>query len=339
MTQRKTQRIASHAVLIVIVIACSTSGPPQAHDDTTARGPSELVVQVLDVGQGDAVFIENGGSRVLIDGGPDPATLGRHLDRLGLNGDTIDVVVVTHAHVDHYNGLRELFRSDRHIAVRFFFENKDLSPNTTLATLRDSVIARADRGSLVYRDTDDPCGTGAPLCTITMRGGATLHVLRPLAEPASANDRSTPVKLVGPDSASFVMWLAGDAEREAIAAFDSLGYDEHPGMSAEVMKGDHHGSCNGATPRYLDLVHPRWVVFSLGVSNTYGHVHQQTLDLLRARGLSWYRTDQNGTVTIRTAGTQGSGFTITPDHGAPNAIGPSDRFSEQAVCAAGGGTG
>src|SRR3982750_2774485 len=85
---------------------------------------SKLVVRVLDVGQGDATLIENGGSRVLIDGGPDEGRMGALLDSLHLNDSTIDVVILTHAHADHLIGLRALFESTRHIKVRFFFENK-----------------------------------------------------------------------------------------------------------------------------------------------------------------------------------------------------------------------
>jgi len=167
----------------------------------------ELVVRVLDVGQGDATYITNGSSRVFIDGGPDTATLGRYLDSLGLDNSTIDVVIVSHAHLDHYSGLRELFRTSRNIKVRYFFENKDPSTAVTLSVLRDSILSRMDRDSLVYRDTDDPCSNGVRICTITMNGGARLHIMAPHPTASTQNDRSTPVKLVGPDSASFTMWF------------------------------------------------------------------------------------------------------------------------------------
>src|SRR3954468_3835752 len=167
----------------------------------TDTGGRELIVRVLDVGQGDATYIRNGSSRIIIDGGPDPATFGRYLDSLSLNNTTIDVVILSHQHLDHYSGLRELFRTSRHIRVRYFFENKDPAPAVTLAELRDSVLSRMDHDSLVYRDTDDPCSDGRPICTITMTGGAKLHILAPMPNGSGANNRSTVVKLVGPDSA------------------------------------------------------------------------------------------------------------------------------------------
>jgi competence protein ComEC len=290
---------------------------------------STLVVRLLDVGQGDAILIENGGSRVLIDGGPDPVRFGRTLERLGLEGSTIDAVIITHQHYDHYAGLRELFRSRRRIGVRYVFENKDPYPNVSLAELRDSIGSRARRGDLDYRDTDDPCGTGAPSCTITMRGGARLHVLRPDPRGDGPNNRSAAVKVVAVDSGAFTMWLAGDAEQQQIRWFDATDYDRTPGMRATVLKADHHGSCDGISRRYLDLVRPEIVALSLAGANDYGYVHSQTLDLLTSRRIPWYRTDQNGTITItaplRRATGAARGYSVAVERGGPNMRGPSDR--------------
>ena len=287
-----------------------------------------LVVRVLDVGQGDAIYIENGGSRALIDGGADPAVLGRHLDRLGLDGQTIDVVVVTHGHLDHYNGLRELFRSRRRIAVRYLFDSRDASPNRTLDDLRDSVAARVRRRQLDARDADDPCGDGRPACTVTLRGGARLQVWRPWpVDTATPNNRSVAVRLVSADS-TFTMWLAGDAEREAIAWMERSGYP----LRADVLKGDHHGSCDGVSASYLQRIAPSLVVMSLAAQNDYGYVHTQTTRLIEAAGARWLRTDQNGTVTITAPTADGRPWGVEVERGTWNAHGPSDRVSRDEKC-------
>src|ERR1700694_4135542 len=297
-------------------------------------GGRELIVRLLDIGQGDATYIRNGSSRVIIDGGPDPVRFGRYLDSLDLNNSTIDVVILSHQHLDHYSGLRELFRTSRRIHVRYFFENKDPAPAVTLAMLRDSILSRMDHDSLIYRDTDDPCSDGRRMCTITMTGGAKLHIIAPMPGGDKPNNRSTAVKLIGPDSASFSMWLAGDAEREEIAWFESAAYNENHGMQVNVLKADHHGSCNGVEPRYLSLLRPQWVVASLGARNDYGHMHIQAKGIYRQAGVPWYRTEQNGTITIRSPGTVGGGFTINPERQGTDLDGPSDRVSHQPDCAA-----
>lgn len=307
-----------------------------APGDTTPPPGSiqPLVVQVLDIGQGDATLIRNGTSIVVIDGGPSMGRFGALLDSLGLNGATIEAVVISHPHADRYNGLRELFRTSRNITVRHVYESVDASSNTTLADLRDSVEARVRRGETVLRDTDDPCGNGTSICTLSLAGGAKLHVLRPDPSGADPNNRSTPVKLVGPDSASFTMWFAGDAEHEAQDWFDAVGYDVSPGMRARVLKANHHGSCNGVQTRYLQLVAPEWVTFSVGATNSYGHVHTQTKDLFRSYATPWYRTDVNGTLTITSAGTPGSGYSISVQKGAASQDGAPDKASAAAECSA-----
>jgi competence protein ComEC len=306
--------------------------PPPVTRFAKDTGGRELIVRVLDVGQGDAIYIRNGASKVLIDGGPQEPVLGRYLDSLRLNNSTIDVVILTHQHLDHYSGLRELFKTKRHIHVRYFFENKDPAPAATLAHLRDSILSRVHRDGLIYRDTDDPCSDGRPICTITMSGGAKLHILAPKPDGEGANNRSVAVKLIGPDSASFTMWLAGDAEHDEISWFEQAGYAENPGMHVTVLKADHHGSCNGVTQHYLSLIQPQWVVASVGARNEYGHMHSQAKEIYRAAGTPWYRTDQNGTITIRSPGTENGGYTITPVKRGTDLSGPSDRISRQFAC-------
>jgi competence protein ComEC len=296
----------------------------------------ELVVRVLDVGQGDAILIQNGHSTVLVDGGPERRTLARWLDLLHVR-DTIDAVILTHAHGDHFEGLRELFATRRRLAIRYFWSNGDAAPNLGFSGLPDSVESRERSRRTIVRDTDDPCATGLPgVCTLPLDGGAKLHLMRPMPSSGTLdeNDRSLAIKLVGPDSASFTMWLAGDAEHDAIRWFaGEAGYASSPGMRADVLKANHHGSCDGVSDRYLDLVHPSLVVASLAAQNDYGHMHAQAKAAYARHGIPWYRTDQNGTITLRSPGTPGGGYSVTVERGAANAIGPSDRRSYQPDCA------
>jgi beta-lactamase superfamily II metal-dependent hydrolase len=115
--------------------------------------------------------------------------------------------------------------------------------------------------------------------------------MRPLAA-GSVNDRSVPVKLIGPDSASFTMWLSGDAERPAQAFFEAT-YASNPGLDVRVLKGNHHGSCNGVTPSWLQRTSPEWTTFGVSSDNAFGHVHEQTKAIQRAAGAAWLRADEN----------------------------------------------
>ncbi len=251
------------------------------------------------------------------------------LDSLELYGDTIDVVILTHQHSDHLAGLRALFETRRNIAVRFFFENQDVYTGTTLRLLRDSVIARQGRRETVYRDTDNPCANGRTICTITMNGGAKLHIMRPMPSASNVNNRSVAVKLVAPDSASFTMWLAGDAEREAIDWFLTK-YKTNPGMRVDILKADHHGSCNGVSDAFLMATQPALLVTSVGAANGYGHMHTQAKTIYRRHRVPWYRTDQNGAIEIRVPPEPGAGYIVTVQRGKKSMSGPSDKRSQSA---------
>jgi competence protein ComEC len=156
--------------------------------------------------------------------------------------------------------------------------------------------------------------------------------MRPDPAGLDPNDRSAPVKLVGPDSASFTMWFAGDAEHQEIGWFESARYDVTPGMRVDVLKADHHGSCNGVTGWYLRATRPRWVTVSVGADNSYGHMHVQAKDTYASYRIPWYRTDRNGTIVFRTPGTSGSGFTVDVARGSASMDGDADRLSSQQDC-------
>ena len=295
--------------------------------------PVALIVRVLDIGQGDANYIENGTTKIIIDGGPDTLRFGFLLDSLGLNNTTINAVILSHQHFDDHGGLRELFKTSRNITVNSFFENKDVYTNAALQQLRDSINARVGRGQLIYRDTDDPCANGSAICTILMAGGAKLHILKPNPAGSTPNNRSAVEKLVGPESASFTMWFAGDAEQEEIGWFlGAAGYATNPGMHVNVLKSDHHGSCNGVTNGYANTVNPDLETMSVGATNTFGHIHNQTKTLWSSRGKPWYRTDQNGTITFRTPGTVGGGYTFAVGKGVASMNGGTDATSSQTQC-------
>lgn len=304
------------------------AGTPGARNDGK-RGA--LVVRIIDAGQADAIFIENGDTRIILDAGQGLSRMADLISEFGMAGGTIDMMFMSHAHYDHHGGLREFFKTTHNINIPIFYENKDAQVSSTLQELRDTLNARAGRSELDYRDTDNACGNGAAICTFVLDGGAKLHVMKP-KPTGDPNDRSVPLKLVGPDSASFTMWLSGDAEHGALAYFDSVGYDVSPGMNVDVVKGNHHGSCNGVNSRFLDLTTPSWMTFGVSATNGYHHVHTQTKTLLSGRSIPWYRSDGNGRITFTTPGTPGGGYTVSVEKGTASMDGAADETSSQSAC-------
>jgi competence protein ComEC len=323
-------RYLSAFLLVITATACATTTEPEPGGGPPPPPVAPLVVSVLDVGQGDAIWIENGRTKVLIDGGQSMSRMADFISEKGLAGDTIDFMILTHAHADHHAGLREFFRTSHGITVRRFYENKDPATGVQLAELRDSVTARAGRGGLQYIDTDEPCGDARAICTHQLAGGAIMHILRPLPT-GGVNDRSVAVKLIGPDSASFTMWLSGDAEHAAMRFFEEQ-YALNPGLNVDVLKGNHHGSCNGVTARWLELTSPTWTTFGVSSTNGFGHVHDQAKALQTSANAPWLRSDENGRITFRTDGTPGSGFMVTSERQGVSLTGLGDRAAAAATC-------
>lgn len=311
------------------VYGAGDRGTPGARNSGKRGG---LTVHVIEAGNADAVYIENGSSRVMIDAGQGVGRMDDLIAEFGLKGGTLDLMLVSHAHFDHHGGMRAFFKEANDVTVRYVFENQDPTTSVTLIELRDSIAARVALGETVYRDTDNPCANGQPICTIFLDGGAKLHLMRPMPT-GDANERSFAAKLVGPDSASFTMWFSGDAEHHALDWFeDTANYDVHPGMNVNVLKGNHHGSCNGVTERFLQATSPDWVTFGVSATNGYGHVHEQTKSLLSSLSIPWYRTDRNGRVTFWTPGTPGGGYTVSVERGTASEDGDGDGVGSQNTC-------
>jgi competence protein ComEC len=92
--------------------------------------------------------------------------------------------------------------------------------------------------------------------------------------------------------------FTGDAEAEAEAVLRASGQDLH----AEVLKVGHHGSRFSTDTRWLERVHPALAVISCGRDNVFGHPAPETLARLRAAGVTTFRTDEDGAVTVRSDG-------------------------------------
>ena len=101
--------------------------------------------------------------------------------------------------------------------------------------------------------------------------------------------------LVGDAEAPEERWLLDRAAHDpAVAAM----------LRADVLKVGHHGSRTSSTPAFLAAVAPRLALVSVGAGNTYGHPSVDVVQRLRAGGAEVLRTDQLGSIVVRTAGTR-----------------------------------
>ncbi|HKY50209.1 MAG TPA: ComEC/Rec2 family competence protein, partial [Candidatus Limnocylindria bacterium] len=234
----------------------------------------EARVRALDVGQGDAYLVELGNATMLIDGGPDPARL---LAVLGASlppwHRRIDVVVLTHAHLDHGAGLIAVL--DRY-EVGMTLEPLGLNAGP-LAELWAAGIARANADRRIVR-----AGQRINLA------GAVVNVLAPEDDPRI----DTPSLVLRIERGPFSALFMGDATDDALA--DLL--LEPASLRARVYVPPHHGAATPHAIALAEAVRPEVALISVGAENRYGHPTPETLAALGR--VATFRTDRDGTVEV-----------------------------------------
>lgn len=257
------------AVAIVAAGALATSG---------AGRSDGLRVRALDVGQGDAFLIESAGRYALIDGGPEPARLLRELgEALPPWERRIDLLVLTHEHADHGNGL---------LAV---LERYDVGVVAEPVGMNDVPLVR----SWAERVERSGARRVALAAGASIRLGlVTLRVLSP------GRDRrvDVPSLVILAEAPQGTVLFMGDATDDAIA--DLL--LEPDALAARVYVPPHHGAESAHAVALVEAVRPEAALLSVGASNRYGHPTPETLAALAH--VPVYRTDRHGTVEIEIDG-------------------------------------
>lgn len=253
------------------------------------RAPAapSLEVHFFDVGQGDSALVRSpSGKSVLIDGGPPEAgeRLANRLKEL-LNAP-IDLVILTHPHLDHLGGLERAIAA---MGLRFFWDPGFDHPSPAYRTLLEG---------LIRRDVEASDGTAGR--KVDLGGGAEMRILWPrrpfLAGTRSdVNANSIVVRLRFGRTA---LLFTGDLEPEAEARLGDGSED----LSARVLKVPHHGGRHSSTDAFLARVRPEVAVVSVGAGNEYGHPTRAAIDRLETAGARVYRTDLDGEISVATDG-------------------------------------
>ena len=265
--------------------------------------PPGWFVVACSVGQGDALAVRAGdGAALLVDAGPDPRAVDRCLRRLDV--DALPLVVLTHLHADHVDGLPGALRGRRVGAVQ-------VGPVDEPADGADRVRGwvREARGEVVR----------AGLGEVRAVGPARWQVLAPgRAYRGTRSDPNNSSLVLRLEVAGQVVLLTGDVEPEAQRDLLASGQS----LQADVLKVPHHGSAH-QEPAFLDAVGARVAITSVGTGNSYGHPAAETLDRVRAAGARSYRTDVDGDVALVaqagrlvTVAREGTGTTASPSVGA-----------------------
>jgi competence protein ComEC len=240
---------------------------------------------MIDVGQGDAIALRGPAGRwVLVDAGP-PAESGdpgahpvvRELARRGVRH--LDALVLTHPHLDHIGGATAVLRAFD-VGVVYdpglpagspeYLEVLELSASEGVPWRAARAGDRIEAAGLVIDVLSPPVGV----------------------EPAEdANVTSVVLRV---SFGELDVLLTGDAytdvERDVLAGVPS---------DLEILKVGHHGSDTSTDSLLLARAHPEVALVSAGRFNRYGHPDPDIIARLEQAGARVWRTDRNGTVSVR----------------------------------------
>jgi len=258
---------------------------------SSTAAADQMSLSVFDVGQGDSILAQEGDKQILIDGGPDATVLERLGSTMPANDREIDLVILTHPHSDHVNGLAQVlsrYKVDKILATDV------TAPIVSFRTWRSEIaqdkIPVDDPQKIKTEKVGDmeydvlSAGTQAEIRGSEHDGNSD-----------GLNDSSI-VGMLKFGNERFL--LMGDAttvvEDKLMAAGDDL--------KADFLKVGHHGSTYSTSDKFIDAVAPVYAATSVGAKNPYGNPAWRVMQLIKNKGIVGYRTDLNGTVTALTDG-------------------------------------
>ncbi len=240
---------------------------------------------MLDVGQGDALFIESPtGTQILVDGGP-PKKVLNQLSRVMSPFDrTIDAFIITNPDQDHIAGFLDVLKLYK---VDKVFESGTLTDSKVYQNLKDE-LKKNNIPSILAK-------TGMKL---NLGAGVIIDILFPDRNVSAwtTNDGSIVAKLSYGDTS---IMLTGDATIKTEKII--LEENSEIQLNSDILKTGHHGSRTSSSPEFVKAISPTYALISDGKNNKYGHPHQETLDTLAQFRAKIFRTDLLGAIIMKCA--------------------------------------
>ncbi len=225
-----------------------------------------VTIRFFDVGQGDSIFITGPtGEKILIDGGPDFSALEGLGSAMPFFDRTIDLLVLTHPHLDHVAAFPEIMRRYHMKHVMLAGAVYDNGPYEEFLSL--------------LHNQQTPLIIPKPGQKIDLHDGLVLHLLWPPPiyfgkTVTSIHDSCIAFKMTyGKDSILFT----GDMEEAA----EKVLIKERADLASTVLKVGHHGSKTSSGTGFLLAVHPKLAVISVAAQNSYGLPNPMIMKRLR----------------------------------------------------------
>ena len=236
-------------------------------------------VYFLNVSQGDSELIvfENN-VKVLVDAGPDNRALKDLSQILSPLDHYVDLAIITHPQLDHYNGFNEILKYYKVGAVIYDGRESDLESWKNLVNLIKNqnipLVALLSGDKINYRDNE-------------------IKILSPSIEflgSAELNDVAIVSKVKTP---SFSLLLTSDIGKN----IEDFMVNNHLDLKSDILKIAHHGSKYSSGIEFLKSVNPKVAVIEVGTNN-YGHPAPEVIQRLKDLNIKFFQTLTDGTIEI-----------------------------------------
>ena len=239
---------------------------------TDSNNTDVVKVEYIDVGQADAILIENDKKYMLIDAGnnEDGDLLVNYFKDKNITD--FEYVVATHPHEDHIGGMDNIIKN-------FNIKNYYMPDCYTTTKTFEELLDALEEKNLSFETPD--------IDSEFLLGDALFKVLYTGTDKRDLNNTSIVLRMTY-KAVSFM--FTGDATNtteKKILAKD---------LQSDVLKVGHHGSQYSTSDEFLDKVNPKYAIISVGTGNVYDHPKDITLNKLK--GIEVHRTDKEGTIRV-----------------------------------------
>lgn len=238
----------------------------------------------LDIGQGDATLIQDHFTQIIIDTGPDEAILSQLNQFIPAYDKTIECLIITHPHEDHYQGLVHL--------LDYYTINQVVLPQIDdFSQTYQSLLTEIEQRHIPTIKSDN--------FTQISTNNLLIQFIFPFKY-------QIPEKINNLNDISNTMIIYLDNKKIAITGDlpqtieNQLVEKYGPNLDSDILQVGHHGSKTSSSDEFIDTVNPDLAIISAGKDNKFNHPDQPTLDRFKQNKIEVWRTDLNGTYSLKT---------------------------------------
>jgi len=260
--------------------------PPATPEiDSATKTACDFKIYFIDVGQGDSEFIQLPNCKnALIDGGPSASKSSKFVSFLNSHNITsIDYVVLTHPHSDHFTGLGYVF--DNFNPTNFYDTKMNNPTSSTLQKVREKAKNK-DGLNIIYPAQGDALNWDKDVSV------KVLHSCDTPQESSQGDDLNNCSIVIKMQYQNTSILFMGDSEVDVEKELISKYGNE---LKAEVLKVGHHGSNTASSSEFLNIVRPKQAYIEVG-KNSYGLPVADIISRIESYGAVVHRTDFEGTM-------------------------------------------